>query len=173
MPTSVPGRDNRRSQRGFSLLEVLIVLAIIGIVAGTAGLGIRAAQDARGLHADAQRLARLFTVAQAEARKSGRPVVWEHDTHGYRFSQAPRGLLMPAALARRMAAPPANGFGAASPLRTREWSAGRQVAVRVEPPATNVFHGEWISGPLVVELHDGLDTVRLLRSGSGQYLVRP
>jgi len=150
---------------------VLIVLAIIGIVTGTASLGIRAAGDARSLHADAQRLARLFTVAQAEARKSGRPVVWEYDGTGYRFTQAPRALLMPAALAQRSAAATTSGFAHASPLRMRAWSPERGVDVRVEPPASNVFHGEWISGPQAVELHDGLHTVHLLRSGNGQYQV--
>jgi len=152
---------------------VLVVLTIIGIVTGTAGLGIRAVQDAGSLHTDAQRLARLFSVAQAEARKSGRPVVWEYDTGGYRFTQAPRNLLMPAALAQRAAALPTPRFTGISPLRTREWSTARQVAVRVDPPATNVFHGEWISGPRAVELHDGLSTVRLQRSGDGRYRVQP
>lgn len=161
-------------QRGYSLLEVLVVLVIIGIVTGTAGLGVRAAQEARGLQTDAQRLARLFAVAQAEARKSGQPVVWEYNGEGYRFTQAPRNLLMPAALAQRAAqSARARVYAGDSPLRMREWSPERQVAVRVVPAATNVFYGEWVSGPRAVELHDGLNTVRLLRSGSGQYQVQP
>lgn len=173
MPISVPGLNNT-AQQGFSLLEVLVVLAIIGIVTGTVGLSVRSLQEAHSLHTDARRLAQLFAVAQAQARASGRPVVWEHSPQGYRFSQAPGTLAMPTALAQRMAG--MHGPTAATTtgaLRPRRWSPQAPVTVRTDPPAARVFHDEWVSGPRMVELHDGLHTVRLLRSGNGQYRVEP
>lgn len=173
MPISVPGRSKYSRQQGFSLLEVLVVLAIIGIVTGTAGLSVRAVQNERSLHTDARRLAQLFALAQAQARSSGRPVVWEYGPHGYRFSQAQASLLMPAALAQRMATLPTPRQDASGPLRPRSWSPEQPVTVRVMPPATQVFHDEWVSGPRMVELSDGLYTVRLLRAGNGQYRVQP
>lgn len=173
MPTSVRGPSNHRPQAGFSLLEMLVVMAIIGIVTGTVSLSVRAAGDTRKLHDDARRLALLFPMAQAQARSSGQPVIWEYDDTGYRFTQAPRILLLPATLAQRIAPTGSSGFDDAGPLRPRSWTAARPVAVRVHPPQTNVFRGEWVSGPLAVELHDGLHTVWLQRTGSGSYQVQP
>lgn len=173
MPISVPGHSNV-FQQGFSLLEVLIVLAIIGIVTGTASLAVRSGSDARRLHEDAQRLAQLFPMAQAEARKSGSPIAWEYDEAGYRFTRAPRALLLPAALVQHSGALPRSTlFSDTSPLRARGWSSSRSLDIRVHPPAGNVFHDEWISGPRVVELRDGLNTVRLQRANAGLYEVTP
>jgi len=154
------------------LLEVLVVLAIIGIVTGTVGLGVGAARDAQSLHDDARRLAQLFAVAQAQARQNGEPVVWQYDSGGYRFVQAPRNLLLPAALARHVAPPLQQGPHAAA-LRPRSWTPERPVQVRIAPPAAQVFHDEWVSGPQWVELNDGLNTVRLQRAGDGHYRVLP
>lgn len=173
MPISVPGHSNLL-QQGFSLLEVLIVLAIIGIVTGTIGLGIRSSRDARHLHEDAQRLAQLFPMAQAEARRSGSPIAWEYDETGYRFTRAPRALLLPSALVQQAGTLAAFGvFADAGPLRARGWSSSRDVDIRMHPPGGNVFHGEWLSGPRVVELRDGLNTVRLQRGNAGLYEVTP
>ncbi len=177
MPTSVPGRIDQSapitSQAGFSLLEVLIVLAIIGIITGTAGLSIRAVQAERGLQEDAHRLARLFELAQAEARKTGQAVRWEFTNEGYRFTQASRLQTLPVAIAERMALQPPSTPGGNLALRPRQWSSDQPVEVKVHPPVSPVFAGEWVSGPNFVELSDGLHTARLQRLGTGQYRVMP
>jgi len=171
MPISVPGPSSHLRQRGFSLLEVLIVLVIIGIATATVSVSAFSGGDARALRQDAVRLTQLFAVAQAEARRGGSPILWDYDAGGYGFAQAPRDLFLPTGLARQ--AGPAQAQDLTGALRPRSWASENAIEVRIEPPAANVFTTEWISGPLAVELSDGLNTIHIVRSGSGQYQVLP
>lgn len=174
MQISVPGQsEQHRRQQGFSLLEVLIVLTIIGITTTMVGVGVFSDGDARMLREDAVRLTQLFALAQTEARKGGSPVVWEYDTQGYGFARAPRDIFLPTGIARLTGPAHAELLNADSALRRRAWTSDNAVVVRVDPPATNVFNTEWISGPLRVELDDGRNTVEIYRSGSGVYRVGP
>jgi general secretion pathway protein H len=173
MPISAHGQGNLCRQQGFSLLEVLIVLVIIGIASATISLSAFSGGDARALRQDAERLTLLFSAAQAEARKGGSPVIWEYDTQGYGFARAPHELFLPAGMANQTGRALAKGFTDTSPLRPRSWTSDHDIKVHIDPAAANVFNTEWISGPLAVELDDGLNTVRIVRAGNGQYRVLP
>lgn len=70
--------------RGFTLLELLVVLVILGIAAGAVSLSV-APRESRLVEHEAQRLAALFQLAQSEARTRGRPIAWVADAGGYRF----------------------------------------------------------------------------------------
>ncbi|MBL8329608.1 MAG: prepilin-type N-terminal cleavage/methylation domain-containing protein [Rubrivivax sp.] len=61
--------------RGFTLLELLIVVAIVGMASGLVALAIRDPQASR-LDQEAVRLAALLESARAESRAAGVPVVW-------------------------------------------------------------------------------------------------
>lgn len=74
--------------RGFTLIEILVVIAILGVAAAAAALSI-STSDARLLQEETARLGALFRIAQNEARVSGRTLVWEADRTGYRFRPLP------------------------------------------------------------------------------------
>jgi general secretion pathway protein H len=61
--------------RGFTLIEILIVLAIVAIGAGAVSLALRDTRSLQ-LEREATRLSALLESARAHSRASGLPVVW-------------------------------------------------------------------------------------------------
>lgn len=74
--------------RGFTLLELLLVVAIVGVAAAGVAFALRDAAQSQ-LDQEAQRLAALLESARAQSRASGRPVRWHSTAQGFVFEGLP------------------------------------------------------------------------------------
>lgn len=73
-----------RSQRGFTLIELVVVIFIIGLIAGFATLSISQQSDVR-LQTEAQRLQHLIRLASDEAITQTREYALQIGKEGYSF----------------------------------------------------------------------------------------
>jgi general secretion pathway protein H len=75
MPTSAPGNRPTGRSRGFTLIEMLVVMAIVAIATGLIVVALPDRTQDR-LNEEGERLAALLESARTEARTSGIAVHW-------------------------------------------------------------------------------------------------
>ena len=122
MPTAAHAPRHAATPRGFTLIELMLVVAIIAIATGLASLALRDPAASR-LEREGVRLAALLEAARSEARAGGFAVVWLPGAAPGARAAAParadfRFVGLPATLAL-----PAAGC---SPASRRRWSARRR-----------------------------------------------
>ena len=74
----------RRQALGFTLLELLVVVAIMALAMAGVGLALRDGGQAQ-LEREATRLAALLEAGRAQSRTSGVPVRWRAVVGGFHF----------------------------------------------------------------------------------------
>lgn len=105
MPTSARGssrgarqgsliRRTRPREAGFTLIELVVVVAIVAVAAGLITLSLRDGDQTR-LENEAARLAALLEGARTEARVAGLAVAWTPTDDGFRFAGLPAAMAMP------------------------------------------------------------------------------
>ena len=135
--------NSSRIARGFTLIELMVVIAVIAIGTAVSSLALRdSAADA--LARDGERLAALLESARARSRAAGVPVRWQPTSEGFVFQGLPPG-------------------GAPLPPR---WLDSQTVAIGNAPltlgpdpligPQTIMIHRAGSSQPLVNIATDGL-----------------
>ncbi|MGH8820682.1 MAG: prepilin-type N-terminal cleavage/methylation domain-containing protein [Rhodoferax sp.] len=77
---------------GFTLLELLVVVAIIGIASAGVAFALRDSSQTQ-LQREGQRLAALLESGRAQSRTTGVPIVWHTTPDGFVFDGATAGSL--------------------------------------------------------------------------------
>ena len=84
-PKSGFRRLRRAADSGITLIEVLVVLAVIGVATGATMLGLNATDRSTRAEAEATRLARNLSLGVDEALLNGTPLALIWDAGGYSF----------------------------------------------------------------------------------------
>ena len=122
----------RRAARGFTLLELMVVVSIIALASAGVGLAMRDGGEQQ-LEREAARLAALLEAARAQSRASGVAVRWQPVAGGFRFAGALPGSLPERWLAADTLAELSAGTGAAMPWPASGSAASRGTALVLGP----------------------------------------
>lgn len=160
--------SNLHSTSGFTLIEVMVVMVIIGIAAAAVSVSMTP-NAADQLNRDARDLALRLTTAQNEVHLDGRVIAWQALGNGYQFVRGTwtttHGSIIPIVTT----AGDLDRFTDDESLRPRQWRADR---VDISPQQPLLLTSEWVGPPLRLELRSGEHNVTIMRDGSGSYRVQ-
>jgi general secretion pathway protein H len=80
-PTSAPGSKPRRAAAGFTLLELMVVVLIVGVASAAVAVSLRDRSQSK-LEEEGARLSALLEAARTQSRIVGTEVRWQPKTTG-------------------------------------------------------------------------------------------
>jgi general secretion pathway protein H len=122
-------------QRGLTLLELLVVLAIIGFSVAGVSLSLRDSSQTQ-IEREAQRLIAVLEAARAQSRTSGIALIWQATPEGFVI----RPALAPNPAQANNTAMASTTINASQPIaaRTQTWlTAGTQAVVNTVSASAN------------------------------------
>jgi general secretion pathway protein H len=84
-----------RASRGFTLIEILVVIVILTVLAGAVSLALAGAGGERTLAREAERAQALLSYACEQAELGGRTIGISLNKSGYRFSRTEQEVWVP------------------------------------------------------------------------------
>jgi general secretion pathway protein H len=151
-----------RAARGFTLVELMVVMVIIGITIGMVSLNAMPTPR-QNLLGEAQRLALLLQLARDEAIVRNRLVAFEADGERYRFLVRNETRWDPVTQDDL--------------LRQRDFKSG-PLALQLDPPGAGsgnplriTFGREPVDKPFVLTLSSGANSVAIRADGIGHFAV--
>ena len=139
----------RRSEGGFTLIELMVVLTILGLAA--AAVVIAMPSSGPSITSEAERFAAQVSEARDRAVLESRPVRIVIDGKGYRVASRSQAQWRPQG--------------------ERRWNAGTQVDASGQPSAVLRFDTTGIGGPLSVRLERDQDEARVDIGSDGSVRV--
>jgi len=163
----------RQHERGFTLLEMLVVIVLAGILISIVTISV-APDPRQKLAREAERIGQLMTLAADEARIRQLPIVWEADLRGYRFVAEVAGerkLLTGDDLLRER-----NWETPLTRLSVQDGAGPQPAQVLLgpgAPPVRMAIAREWVQPRWRLELTNEDATVRLEFDESGRAALLP